>query len=111
MDNEGYASQGSFVGTIGHDGGATYLGDWYCNHLDHQLPTLMGPDGTLRACETDHWAVTTATPSTPTSPPASRPRTTASGRRPRQLPGSRLRRRLHSTQVATEYTYATAQVQ
>lgn len=37
------------------DGGDTCLGDWYRNHLDQQLPALMGPDGTFRACETGHW--------------------------------------------------------
>jgi len=45
MDNENYASQGSFVGTIGHDGGATYLGDWVL-----QPPRSPAPraDGTRR---------------------------------------------------------------
>ena len=38
-----------------HDDGPTGMGDWYRNHLDHQLPILMGPDGPFRGCGDQHW--------------------------------------------------------
>jgi len=31
------------------------FGDWYRDHLDHQLPILMGPDGPFRDCVDRHW--------------------------------------------------------
>jgi len=37
--------------------GGTALGTWYRDHLDHQLPILMGPDGPFRDCATGHYPV------------------------------------------------------
>ncbi|WP_433332988.1 DUF4913 domain-containing protein [Spirillospora sp. CA-294931] len=35
--------------------GATGIGLWYRDHLDHQLPTLLGPRGPFYQCtETEH---------------------------------------------------------
>jgi len=34
----------------------TALGSWYREHLDHQLPILMGPDGPFRDCANGHYA-------------------------------------------------------
>ncbi len=39
-----------------HDDGPNGMGDWYRNHLDHQLPILMGADGPFRGCAEQHWA-------------------------------------------------------
>ncbi len=36
--------------------GGTALGSWYREHLDHQLPILMGPDGPFRDCANGHYA-------------------------------------------------------
>lgn len=38
-----------------HDGGDTSAGTWYRDHLDHQLPILMGADGPFRSCGEQHW--------------------------------------------------------
>jgi len=38
-----------------HAGEDTSLGDWYRDHLDHQLPILLGPDGPFRDCVDRHW--------------------------------------------------------
>ncbi len=35
--------------------GGTALGSWYREHLDHQLPILMGPDGPFRDCANSHY--------------------------------------------------------
>lgn len=35
--------------------GGTALGSWYRDHLDHQLPILMGADGPFRDCATGHY--------------------------------------------------------
>lgn len=42
--------------TLHHQRG-TALGSWYRDHLDHQLPILMGPDGPFRDCTTGHYSV------------------------------------------------------
>ncbi len=38
-----------------HDDGPNGMGDWYRNHLDHQLPILMGADGPFRRCGNQHY--------------------------------------------------------
>lgn len=38
-----------------HDQPGTALGSWYREHLDHQLPILMGPDGPFRDCANGHY--------------------------------------------------------
>ncbi len=38
-----------------HDDGPTGLGTWYRDHLDHQLPILMGADGPFRRCDDQHY--------------------------------------------------------
>ena len=45
--------------------GGTALGTWYRDHLDHQLPILMGPDGPFRDCATGHYPETTRQPEPP----------------------------------------------
>jgi len=39
-----------------HDQPGTAFGSWYREHLDHQLPILMGPDGPFRDCANGHYA-------------------------------------------------------
>jgi len=38
-----------------HDDGPNGMGDWYRNHLDHQLPILLGADGPFRRCGNQHY--------------------------------------------------------
>lgn len=51
--------------------GGAALGIWYRDHLDHQLPILMGADGPFRDCATGHYPTTPA--NAPPLPPRENP--------------------------------------
>jgi len=53
-----------------HDDGPNGMGDWYRDHLDHQLPILMGADGPFRGCAEQHWPADPADDLRPGTPPA-----------------------------------------